>query len=193
MRLRTKGAALAEYAIVAALVATSTITFVLFLGDNAKLPICIAEEQIGERVLGEQVDPCQPQVANPNTPPPPPPPGPTTETFVVPSESTGFFNPVGVPSSVEATVEGDPLLGHPQQTAILNALCVALGHLAPASGLTVLPAENGDARFLTGGRWVWQDTGSGFAWVADTGLAPYGLGGGLTPVVGQLTCTRPIP
>jgi hypothetical protein len=191
MRQRTKGAALAEYALIAALVAAFTISAVLFLGQSSKVPLCIADERVSEQVLGESVEPCERPVLPPEAPPPPPPP--TTETFAVPSESVGFFNPAGMPSSVEATVEGAPLLGHPQQTAILNALCVALGHLAPASGLTVLPAENGDARFLTGGRWVWRDTGSGFGWVADTGLAPYGLVGGSTPVVGALTCTRPIP
>lgn len=185
-----KGAAMAEYALVAALVSVFTISSVLLLGQITRVPVCIAESDVADAVLDEQRAPCEVPVAV-APPPPPPPPGPMFETFVVDSELPGFFNPTGPAMAVEALALGVPIVGQPNQQQIFNALCVALGHLGPASNVTTTDVATANAFFLTGGRWVWN--GVSETWSYDAGLAPYGILDGAVPIVGTLSCRRMIP
>lgn len=185
---QAKGAALAEYSIIAGLVAVITITAVLFLGDNTRLPLCISEAELAQRAQGETRAPCEARVAIEE---PDPSPGPTFETFAVTSELPGFFNPTGPAMAVEAVAFGAPIVGQPTQQQIFNALCVALGHLGPASNVSTTDVATGNAFFLTGGRWIWDDLSE--TWSYDAGLAPYGIMDGAVPIVDAISCRRIIP
>lgn len=185
-----KGAGMAEYAIVAALVAVFTIASTLLLGQLTKVPVCVAESDVAQGVLEETRAPCEVPVAA-APPPPPPPPGPVFETFVVDSELPGFFNPAGPAMGVEALAFGAPIVGQPTEQQIFNALCVALGHLGPASNVTTTTVDTANAYFLTGGRWVWNNLSE--TWSYDSALPPYGIMDGATPIVQSLSCQRIVP
>lgn len=191
----THAAGMAEYSIVAGLVAVAAIASVLLFGDANRTGLCAADSTLAANALGKDVEPC---VSRFNTPPETLAPGPVTPTFInqdqpvlVPSEDTEFLNPVGSPHAIEAiTVQGTAIENNANEDIYLDLLCEYLGYDGPHTGVTYIAANAANATFLPDGRMRLTEL-PGLAWTTDSGAAPYNTSS-TDPIIGTLSCTQTV-